>query len=94
MRTRDEIRDERKRYYSDVQYEAYRRGMNPDRINPDTCDQHYYEGDRPEAVVDSLQQRDQRRRVQQEYEEQMEYEELRLYMRNCNDYLETLHNRH
>lgn len=41
---RDEIREEIRRYESDVTYELWRGGGNPDRINPDRMDDAYWNG--------------------------------------------------
>ncbi len=44
MRSRDEIRAERLRYEADVEYEVWRGGGNPDRVDLDRVDDHFYDG--------------------------------------------------
>lgn len=44
MRTREEIREERRKYKNDVTYEVWRNGGNMDRVNDDRVDRHYYYG--------------------------------------------------
>lgn len=61
-------RDEQERYFGDAVYEAYRRGLNTDRVDRDRVSDHFWNGDPPESVADELQQRDRRR--QQERDEQ------------------------
>ncbi len=54
----------------DAQYEAYRRGLNPDRVDYDRVCQHVYEGMRPDeaasAEADYLAAEEQRRREAEE----------------------------
>ena len=74
MKTREEERRERDNFYGDAIYEAYRRGMDVDRIDRDDTDRHYWEGNQPEAVADEMQRSDSRRRSQREYEEMINSE--------------------
>ena len=61
--------DERKQYEGDVFYEAWRRGMDTDRINPDRVSDAYYDGKHYETFVSELQERNRRLREQREMEE-------------------------
>lgn len=42
FKTDKESCEERRRYQNDVSYEVWRRGGNPDRIDPDRVQDHYY----------------------------------------------------
>ena len=42
MRTREEMREERREYESDVAYEVWRNGGDMDRINIDRIEDHFY----------------------------------------------------
>ena len=44
MRTREEQREERRKYEGDVAYEVWRSGGNPDRINDDRVENNFYDG--------------------------------------------------
>lgn len=44
MRSREEIRAERRRYEADVSYDVWRGGGNPDRVNPERVEEAYYNG--------------------------------------------------
>ncbi len=57
MRTREEIREERKKYEADVFYEVWRDGGNPDNINCDMVDDAYYDGKYPEEIANKIIQR-------------------------------------
>jgi hypothetical protein len=67
MRTIKEQREERRRYEADVVYETWRSGGDPDRVNVERTEEHYYNGDSCEnAVRDEL--RHQRPKSQEEEE--------------------------
>lgn len=76
MRSRDEIREERRRYEADCDYEAYRRGMGD--LDRDRMFDAYYDGASPEKFVSQVRQEqiDRRNASQQELDEQAYYEEL------------------
>lgn len=44
MRTNDEIREDRHRYESGVEYEVWRHGGNPDNVNHERVEENYYQG--------------------------------------------------
>lgn len=51
MRSREEEREDRRRYENDVFYEVWRSGRNPDAINYDRVDEHHYNGDSVECAT-------------------------------------------
>jgi len=68
MKTDEERREERRRYEHDVYYEVWRRGGNPDSIDPDRVADQYYTGrdyhDAASSVIREQEQASQRRREQ------------------------------
>lgn len=44
MKTREEQREERRRYEADVDYEVWRMGGNMDQVNRERVEEHYYAG--------------------------------------------------
>lgn len=44
MKSRDEQREEQRRYDEDVFYDVWRSGGNPDRIDAERVMDHYYDG--------------------------------------------------
>ena len=65
MRTREERREEERRYEGDVVYNVWRNGGNPDRVNLDRVDEHFDRGDQSDqATRDEL--RHQRPKPQEE----------------------------
>lgn len=60
--------DERRKYEGDVFYEAWRRGLNPDRAT-DCATDCFYDGRSPEQCVDGYEARERRRRQRREQEE-------------------------
>lgn len=80
---RDEERFRRREYYYDAIYEAWRNGVNPDRVNYDRVEQDYYDGRDPDAEARRLQRMDHERLCQREQEEMEQaqreyYESLEL----------------
>ena len=67
---REKRREEQRRYKNDVFYDVWRSGGNPDRIDPDRVNQHYWDGmDSESAAMQEL--RSQRPKPQpEEYPEQ------------------------
>ena len=53
MRSRDEQREEQRRYEGDVWYDVWRGGGNPDRVDHDRVIDGYYEGRQAEDVARS-----------------------------------------
>ena len=51
MKTRDEQREEQRRYEGDVWYDVWRSGGNPDRVDHDRVIDGYYEGRQAEDVA-------------------------------------------
>ena len=51
MRTREEIREERREYEADVAYEVWRNGGDMDRINVDRIEDHFYNRDSCESAT-------------------------------------------
>ena len=51
MRTREEQREERHRYESDVAYEVWRSGGDMDRVDVERVENHYYDGHEYEQAV-------------------------------------------
>uniref|UniRef100_A0A6M3L7R4 Uncharacterized protein n=1 Tax=viral metagenome TaxID=1070528 RepID=A0A6M3L7R4_9ZZZZ len=51
MRTREERRDEERRYEGDVVYDVWRNGGNPDRVNLDRVQEHFDRGDQSDCAV-------------------------------------------
>ena len=64
-------REEERRYESDVAYEVWRNGGNPDRIDPDRVQDSRYMG----MDVDSAAHRELRRQRPREPEQQQEQEQ-------------------
>jgi len=48
---REQRREEQRRYESDVFYEVWRSGGNPDRINPDRVQDRYWDGQDAESAA-------------------------------------------
>ena len=51
MRTREERRDEERRYEGDVVYDIWRNGGNPDRVNLERVHEHFYRGDQSDYAT-------------------------------------------
>ena len=64
-------RDERRKFEGDVFYEAWRRGLDPDRATQ-CADDCYYDGRSPESCVDGYQHKVERARQQRREQEAME----------------------
>lgn len=62
MRTREEEREERRRFEADVYYEAWRQGRDPDRY-AECAEDCYYDGKSPKECVADTVERDRRRRA-------------------------------
>lgn len=69
MRSREEIRQERREFEADVRYEVWRSGGNPDTINEDRVEEAYYGGSYPE---ESAQRELRAQRPKHEPEEQID----------------------
>jgi hypothetical protein len=69
MRSREEEREERRRYEGDVAYEVWRSGGNSDRINGDRVVDAYYDGYSADTAA-SRELAAQRPRQEEQYEEQ------------------------
>lgn len=72
MRTREEMREESRRFDGDLAYEVWRSGGNPDRINEDRVSMNSDQGFSAEecAGIELRHQRDARRaREREEYPE-------------------------
>ena len=54
MRSREEEREERRRFEGDVFYEVWRRGGDTDRINYDQLDDCYYDHHEPEVCASRI----------------------------------------
>jgi hypothetical protein len=67
----DKERRAREEYFGDAVYEAYRRGLDVDRVDRDICDDHFWNGDQPESVADELQRRYQNKRAKRDYEDML-----------------------
>jgi hypothetical protein len=76
MKTYEERRQEEREYQADVEYEAWRRGMNPDRASACASD-CYYHGKTASECVDGTQREIRRQREARELA-QMEEEQMRL----------------
>lgn len=67
MRSREEQRDEQRRFEGDVVYEVWRGGGNPDRINDDGLADAYYSGRYAEDVAaEELRHQRQRREPEED----------------------------
>jgi hypothetical protein len=51
MKTREEQREDRRNYEADVCYEVWRNGGDPDRVNLERVEEHFYNGDESESVI-------------------------------------------
>lgn len=75
--------EERRQYHNDVFYEVWRSGRDPDRIDYDRVQDHYYQGDSSEsaAKTEISAQRRSEQRAQEHREEEAAYwqEQERLY---------------
>lgn len=69
-------RNEEDEYRSDAFYEAWRMGVNPDRISYDAVSDAYHEGRDAAACARDIQRRDADRRYQQEMEDARYFEEM------------------
>lgn len=49
-------REDRERYLGDVEYEVWRRGGNPDRVDRDRVDEYYYDWQAEDAAFHELRQ--------------------------------------
>lgn len=83
MKTYEERRDERREYEADVSYEAWRRGMNPDRAVGCASD-CYYDGKSASECVDGTQREIRREREARE-QRQMEEEEYYRQMQEASE---------
>lgn len=61
--------EERRRYEADVVYEVWRRGGNPDMVDPDRVQDRYYNGEDYDRAA-SAELRRQRPKEQEEYPEE------------------------
>lgn len=67
--------DEQDRFVGDAYYEAWRRGLDPDRVDWDRVCQDFYDGRESSAEADRLERLELlRRQEQQEREAQEQYE--------------------
>ncbi len=62
-------RDEFEEYRGDAIYEAYRSGVNPDRLDDDRIRDAFEEGRPPESLGNDIRRRDRERREQREREQ-------------------------
>lgn len=70
MKSREEQREERRRYEADVSYEVWRNGGNPDRINYERVEDAYYN----DVPSESTARREiERQRPRPHAEEQQDY---------------------
>uniref|UniRef100_A0A6H1ZVW2 Uncharacterized protein n=1 Tax=viral metagenome TaxID=1070528 RepID=A0A6H1ZVW2_9ZZZZ len=71
IRTREEQREERRRYEGDVVYDVWRNGGNPDRVNVERIEEHFYRGDDCDSATrDELRHQRLKREGEGEGEEQ------------------------
>ena len=66
MKTRDELRKERRKYQDDVSYQVWRNGGNPDRVDYGRVENGYYEGRHPADVARAELQRQRPKPVPEE----------------------------
>ena len=74
--------DEFDRFRGDAIYEAYRRGLDVDRVDYDRVEQDFYDGRSESAEAERLARWDEQRRQEQyesELQEQYEREQEELY---------------
>ncbi len=71
-------RDEQREYEGDVFYEAYRRGINTDRIDYDRLEQAFDDGRSVSYIPNQIQQQDANRRYEQDMENARYEEDMRL----------------
>ena len=74
--------DEFDRFRGDAIYEAYRRGLDVDRVDYDRVEQDFYDGRSESAEAERLARWDEQRRQEQyesELQEQYEREQKELY---------------
>lgn len=74
--------DEFDRFRGDAIYEAYRRGLDVDRVDYDRVEQDFYDGRSESAEAERLARWDEQRRQEQyesELQEQYEREQNELY---------------
>ena len=65
--------DERRKYEADVEYEVWRSGGNPDCVNPDRVEEHFYNGDFSDSAA--AHEMRMQRRPQEPEEPEEEYPE-------------------
>lgn len=70
--------DKRRKFEEDVAYEAWARGLNPDRAT-ECAEDCYYAGRTADECVDGLQDRMDRQRMQRQQEEEYRYQEQLRY---------------
>lgn len=73
MKSREQERDERRRYEGDVAYEVWRSGRDADRISHDRMESHYYAGDSAQAAANHeirLQRQQEEARQQERWEDE------------------------
>ena len=80
MRTREEEREERRRFEADVYYEAWRQGRDPDRYS-ECAEDCYYDGKSPQECVADTAERERSMRaalVEWPYEREAREQEREL----------------
>ena len=68
MRSRDEQREERRRYEGDVSYDVWRNGGNPDQVDYERVTDGYYGGLQAEDVAREELRRQRPRPVPEEHQ--------------------------
>lgn len=79
-RRREERREEQRRFESEVWYQVWRAGGDPDRIDPDRLSDAFYEHASPDDVASRVLHRQAAERQQRRSEEEEAYEQ----QRDCN----------
>lgn len=74
-------RSEEDSYRADAFYEAWRMGVDPDRISYDAVSDAYHDGRDADACARDIQRRDMERRQQQEEEDARYFEEMEAAQR-------------
>lgn len=64
-------------YYNDASYEVYLRGGNPDRLDPDKCEDDRYNGRDPKYTAERLLRQEQDERDRRKYQIDIEDQEER-----------------
>ena len=70
----DRRRQERREYEADAYYEAWRSGVDTDRVTYERMEDAYYDGLPPESVANQIRREDRLRQEMHEQQEMMEAE--------------------